>query len=129
MGRKKKDPSDDIRKTLHEKLRVCERDECANLTSEELLQLAMETREYALRWTHDCAKGRNSKGVGVASALAENMEGRILWQENRLRAKEDNLSSVKEIRITYQGPDPAVLSKIGAGDDSDGNSETDSEKE
>ena len=127
MGRKKKDPSGDIRKSLHEKLRVCERDECAHLTSEELLELAKETREFALRWTHDCAMERSSKGTAVASALAENMEGRILWQENRLRAKEENLQSVREIKITYQTPDERVLSKQGAGDDSDG--ETDSEKE
>ena len=82
-----------------------------------MLELLRQTREYAVRWAHDCVKARSTKGTSVAASIAESMEGRIEWQEGRLRAKEDNLSSVKEIRITYQGPDPKVLSKVGAGDD------------
>jgi len=127
MGRKKKDPLDDIRKSLEEKLRACTSDQCANLSSEELLELMKQTREYAVRWANDCVRARSTKGTSVAAAMAESMEGRIEWQEGRLRAKEENLQSVREIKITYQTPDERVLSKQGAGDDSDG--ETDSEKE
>lgn len=123
MGRKKKDvpplSDDPDRRSLELKLRARANElQYLGLTTKELIKLAEETRELAMLWQYDCARTRTSKGSSVACQLAESAQGHIEWDENRLAAKDDNnRSNIREIKITYQEPDPKIVEKHGAGND------------
>ena len=126
MGRKKKSDQpdelaalNDLQKSLAIKLQArASHDQFIGLTAQECLELEKQIREKALAWLNDCVDNRSTKGTSVACQVAESMENRITWEENRLAAKDDNnRSNIREIKITYQEPDEKIVSKQGAGND------------
>lgn len=114
MARKKTvDSQSDLRKSLYRKLSGRAIDEYAGLTHEEILELLREAEEYASRWVTDCVRGREPKGMGAASDALQRISARIETMEDRKAARAENAQKfdIKEIKIVYQEPDPAIVAK------------------